>query len=55
MNDTIFPRRSTSGPMKIRQGGVVKYGRYGEFILHVGVDEAVSSFLLTLHSSTSLR
>ncbi|ORX33457.1 hypothetical protein BD324DRAFT_639861 [Kockovaella imperatae] len=39
VNDTIFPRRSSMGPVKVRQAGVVKYGRYGEYVLHVGVDE----------------
>ena len=39
VRDSIFPQSSDSGPTEIKQTGVVKYGRRGEFILHVGVDE----------------
>jgi len=41
VRDSIFPQSSDSGPVKVRQGGVVKYGRRGEYVLHVGVDEAL--------------
>ena len=42
VRSTIFPQSSDYGPVKVRQAGVVKYGRRGEYVLHVGVDEAVS-------------
>jgi len=36
--DSIFPQ-SSGGPVEVKSTGVVKYGRRGEFVLHVGVDE----------------
>ncbi|ORY25632.1 hypothetical protein BCR39DRAFT_543419 [Naematelia encephala] len=36
VNDSIFPRSSS---VSVKSAGVVKYGRRGEYILHVGVDE----------------
>jgi hypothetical protein len=42
VSDTIFPKKSTMGPVKLGQKGVVKYGRHGEYLLHIGVDEDVS-------------
>ena len=42
VRDSIFPQSSEYGPVKVRQSGVVKYGRHGEYVLHVGVDEEVS-------------
>ena len=41
VNDTIFPT-SSSGPTKATQTGVTKYGRRGEYVLHIGMDEEVS-------------
>ena len=41
-SDSVFPQRSALADVKARQGGVVKYGRRGEYLLHIGVDEAVS-------------
>jgi len=41
VRDSIFPQSSDSGPVKVRQAGVVKYGRRGEYVLHIGVDEAL--------------
>ncbi|WVF68948.1 hypothetical protein IAT40_003722 [Kwoniella sp. CBS 6097] len=38
-NDSVFPQSSDSGPVKVGSKGVVKYGRRGEYILHIGVDE----------------
>lgn len=43
VSDTIFPKSSQTGPVKLGQKGVVKYGRHGEYLLHIGVDEDVSS------------
>lgn len=37
-SDSIFGGSST-GPVKLGQKGVVKYGRRGEYVLHIGVDE----------------
>lgn len=39
VRDSIFPQSSDHGPVKVRQAGVVKYGRRGEYVLHVGVDD----------------
>ena len=44
VSDTIFPKSSSTGPVKMGQKGVVKYGRHGEYLLHIGVDEDVSLF-----------
>ena len=41
VRDSIFPQ-SSSGPVKTTSTGVVKYGRRGEYVLHIGVDEEVS-------------
>ncbi|KAK8858640.1 hypothetical protein IAR55_002869 [Kwoniella newhampshirensis] len=38
-SDSIFPQSSDSGPVKVGSKGVVKYGRRGEYVLHIGVDE----------------
>nr|XP_031864274.1 uncharacterized protein CI109_000187 [Kwoniella shandongensis]KAA5531346.1 hypothetical protein CI109_000187 [Kwoniella shandongensis] len=38
-SDSIFPQSSDSGPVKMGSKGVVKYGRRGEYVLHIGVDE----------------
>ncbi|WVR06390.1 hypothetical protein IAU60_003421 [Kwoniella sp. DSM 27419] len=38
-SDSIFPSSSTSGTVKMGNKGVVKYGRRGEYVLHIGVDE----------------
>ncbi|WWD04803.1 hypothetical protein V865_002874 [Kwoniella europaea PYCC6329] len=38
-SDSIFPHPSTSGPVSVGSKGVVKYGRRGEYVLHIGVDE----------------
>jgi hypothetical protein len=51
VSDTIFPKKSTMGPVKLGQKGVVKYGRHGEYLLHIGVDEDVSLFNLISRSS----
>lgn len=40
-SDSVFPQ-SYGKDLDVRQGGVVKYGRRGEYLLHIGVDEAVS-------------
>lgn len=40
-SDSVFPQ-SSGGGAYARPGGVVKYGRRGEYLLHIGVDEAVS-------------
>jgi hypothetical protein len=45
-SDSVFPQKSVLSSVKARQGGVVKYGRKGEYLLHIGVDEAVSYSLL---------
>lgn len=46
VSDTIFPR-SSSGDVKLGSKGVVKYGRHGEYLLHIGVDEDVSRVCLS--------
>ncbi|EIW73522.1 hypothetical protein TREMEDRAFT_59695 [Tremella mesenterica DSM 1558] len=38
VSDSIFPQQRT-GPVKVGSKGVVKYGRHGEYLLHIGVDE----------------
>ncbi|WWC88740.1 uncharacterized protein L201_003653 [Kwoniella dendrophila CBS 6074] len=38
-SDSIFPQTSTSGPVSVGSKGVTKYGRRGEYVLHIGVDE----------------
>jgi len=40
-SDSIFAG-SSMGPVKAGPKGIVKYGRHGEYILHIGVDEDVS-------------
>ena len=40
VRDSIFPQ--SSGAVKTTSTGVTKYGRRGEFVLHIGVDEEVS-------------
>lgn len=40
-NDSIFSS-SGGGPMSAKSTGVTKYGRRGEFILHIGIEEEVS-------------
>jgi len=42
VKDTIFPQ-SSGGAVKTTSTGVTKYGRRGEFVLHIGVDEEVGS------------
>ncbi len=46
VSDTIFPSAgggaSGGGAMKVTSTGVTKYGRRGEYVLHIGVDEEVS-------------
>jgi len=39
-SDSVFPQ-SYGKDLEVRQGGVVKYGRRGEYLLHIGVDEAL--------------
>jgi hypothetical protein len=39
-NESFFAQ-NTGGDIEVRQKGVVKYGRKGEWLLHVGVDEEV--------------
>jgi len=48
VSDTIFPKSSNMGPVALGQKGVVKYGRHGEYLLHIGVDEDVRPFPLSL-------
>lgn len=38
-NESFFSQ--SGGGVEVRQTGVVKYGRKGEWLLHVGVDEEV--------------
>ncbi|WRT67840.1 uncharacterized protein IL334_004814 [Kwoniella shivajii] len=38
-SDSIFPQTSASGPVTVGSKGVVKYGKRGEYVLHIGVDE----------------
>jgi hypothetical protein len=40
-SDSVFPQK-TFGEVKATSKGVVKYGRRGEYLLHIGVDEEVS-------------
>lgn len=40
VNDTIFPKSSSN--VKLGSKGIVKYGRHGEYLLHIGVDDDVS-------------
>jgi hypothetical protein len=40
VNDTIFPKSSSN--VKAGAKGIVKYGRHGEYLLHIGVDDDVS-------------
>lgn len=37
-SDSVFPQ-SSGGGVEVKQTGVVKYGRRGEYLLHVGIDE----------------
>lgn len=47
VSDSIFPRQR-HGPVKAEGKGIVKYGRHGEYLLHIGVDEEVSLFVAVL-------
>lgn len=49
VSDTIFPKSSSMGPVVLGQKGVVKYGRHGEYVLHIGVDEDVSRFFYLVY------
>ena len=52
VSDTIFPKSSNMGPVALGQKGVVKYGRHGEYLLHIGVDEDVRLVPLSLKNCT---
>lgn len=41
-SDSIFPQSFGRSTTEVKPKGVVKYGRHGEYILHIGVDEDVS-------------
>lgn len=41
VRDSIFPRNLTSGSTRVKPTGVTKYGKQGEYVLHIGVDEEV--------------
>lgn len=43
VRDSIFPQ-SSSGTVKIKETGVTKYGKRGEYVLHVGVVDEVRLF-----------
>jgi acetyl-CoA carboxylase alpha subunit len=47
-SDSVFPQRNY-GDVKTTSKGVVKYGRRGEYLLHIGVDEEVREYS-NLHS-----
>ncbi|WWC62487.1 uncharacterized protein I303_105083 [Kwoniella dejecticola CBS 10117] len=38
-SDSIFPSRCATDNVTVGSKGVVKYGRRGEYVLHIGVDE----------------
>jgi len=37
LRDSIFPQSSNTGPVKAKPTGVTKYGRRGEYVLHIGI------------------
>jgi hypothetical protein len=49
-SDSVFPQK-TFGDVKPTSKGVVKYGRRGEYLLHIGVDEEVSETPLLLREA----